>query len=587
MAVLAERLAAGALVQARGNHEQAAAALVALLRANKVPLLALAAALPAPLATTDAWRQALALDEECHRQQRQEYLAVRDAWAAAGIPCLAFKSAGTYPSFPYTSDNLDLLVPADCCALARSALEEMGYIWLRSIDEPRKFLFRKFVGGRSVLAVHVHAWVGWDVEFLGQSVWQRCRPAPDDPAVTVPGAEDSVLVNVAHALYENKRFTLYDLHKISAHWADPGLDWEYMETLAWQRGWHDGLLLGLLLCAHAETYLLDRTTAPERLLRRWERGLERYPWALAYWQRARRRAAGDMPYRVSFAVSKLLYYRKVLADRQLPPSRRLVDLGKVLAWGLKQKSGLRPQRGLLVSLSGPDGAGKSTAAAALASALATSEVRTRVVWTRCGCSPLYRRVARLLRSRAAGGDAADGRAGWRPAPGNGLTRALWAWANAIDIYVSLAWRAWLPRLLGAAVVCDRYAYDAAVELASRLEERGRLALLAPRLLVALSPRPDYRFLLDADGRTLRARADEKVPPAVLASQRRMYLVLAAAQGLQVVDTSQPGTAASDQVTVTVLRGYQDRFRTVLNSLLLSNPRQLNPDDPQAWTPARR
>ncbi|HXG41157.1 MAG TPA: nucleotidyltransferase family protein [Dehalococcoidia bacterium] len=581
-AALVRPLVADALASADEGPEGAARRLVGTLRANKFPLLACSDDLPPALAGTRAWREALARDQETLSSQRQEFLRVREAWARAGIPCLAFKSAGTFPSFPYTSDNLDLLVHPDDCPRARALLEGLGYVWLRNIDEPRKFLFRRFVAGRSVLAVHVHAWVGWDVEFLGQGIWRRARPAPDDPFLTVPGPEDCLLVNVAHALYENKRFTLFDLHKVTAHWAAPDLDWGYIEGEALNRGWHDGLLLGLLACVRMEEALTGRTTAPPALVSRWRRALRAYPWAYAYWLQLRR-AKARTPFPISFPVSKLLYYRKVLSDGQRLPAARAADLLKVLVWGFKQKSGLRPQPGLLVSLSGLDGAGKSTVAKALHSALRISGVRARVVWTRCGCSPAYRAlsgVARRLLDDDGGGE------GHPPSTVPPLP-ALWAAANALDVLVSLAWHAWLPRLLGKVVVCDRYTYDAAAEILSRLGGGGPLATLALRLLLALAPRPDHAFLLDVPPEVASARGDEAAPPSVLAAQRDIYLRLAREHRLWVVDTSGEGRDPRDLVTLAVLRDYQDRFRTLLNGLLLSNPSQLNPDDPMARTPLRR
>src|SRR5205823_442021 len=100
------------------------------------------------------------------------------------------KSAGNEPSFPYTSDNIDVLVRPAQGPTAREVLRRLGYVELRNIEEPHKFLFRKFHGGRCVSAIHVHEEVAWLVGFLDDdALWERARQAPDDPAVTVPSPE--------------------------------------------------------------------------------------------------------------------------------------------------------------------------------------------------------------------------------------------------------------------------------------------------------------------------------------------------------------------------------------------------------------
>jgi len=95
------------------------------------------------------------------------------------------------------------------------------------------------------------------------------------------------------------------------------------------------------------------------------------------------------------------------------------------------------------------------------------------------------------------------------------------------------------------------------------------------------------YLLDVPAETAQTRSREPLPRDVLAAQRQLYLGLAGRYGLSVVDAARPGSQPCDQVTREVLRAYEDRFRTVLAALFLSNPSQLNPSDPAARTPARR
>ena len=86
--------------------------LVKWFRENKYPILALDLdALPKEIVDTPEFQQALDEDRESYEVQRGHYLQVRDAWEELGIPCFMIKTACVPPTFPYTSDNLDILVP--------------------------------------------------------------------------------------------------------------------------------------------------------------------------------------------------------------------------------------------------------------------------------------------------------------------------------------------------------------------------------------------------------------------------------------------------------------------------------------------
>src|SRR5919199_4678775 len=163
--------------------------LLGVLRRNKVPLLSLVAdaravpglrpmegkdeagALPPSevpachdlaLLHSAEFRAALEEDRAAYAQFHGEYVQLAQAWARAGVRCICFKSAGIAPSFPYTSDNVDVLVPAQSVAEARRLLLELRYVEMTNTEEPLKWLFRRFVAGRNVSLIHLHAQVGWD-----------------------------------------------------------------------------------------------------------------------------------------------------------------------------------------------------------------------------------------------------------------------------------------------------------------------------------------------------------------------------------------------------------------------------------------
>ena len=168
--------------------------LITFWNMNKYPLLA--------LNHDNGWKKLYETAEfQAARQEqentltsmRAEYLLVRNLWAEAGIPSILVKSAGRFPSFPYMSDNLDVLVKEEQAGSAAVILKELGYIELKNIEEPHKYLFRKFHGGRCVSAIHLHTWVGWNVCFLDdEPIWQNSQTSPDDEVVRAPSPEDMI-----------------------------------------------------------------------------------------------------------------------------------------------------------------------------------------------------------------------------------------------------------------------------------------------------------------------------------------------------------------------------------------------------------
>jgi thymidylate kinase len=544
--------------------------LISFLRANKYPALAFGDG----ETLGEPWRSELARASALYTEQREEYLLVRKAWLERGIESIAFKSGGTTPSFPYTSDNLDILIRREHQRAAIEALEDLGYVWLTNTDEREKLLFRRFRGGRCASAIHLHTWIGWDAAFHEEEeVWKRVRTAPDDPELLVPSPEDAILINVAHALYENKQFSLYDLEKVREHWGSEDLDWAYMEGIARRRGWLDGLYFGLAVAALAERQFAGKTTAPSRVRRRWRDELRKRPGLWWYYRRLVAREDVGLPFHVSFTLSKLLYYKKIAGDQHDTAGARLANLAHTLAWGVKQKSGLNPQPGMLVTFSGVDGSGKSRHAAALSDALTVCDVTHVNVWSRPGCSRLYRAI-----SRTKDGDApATGEPGpIRPAPGGKLARLAWAGFNVLDLALVYNWSVRRRLLTGNFVVCDRFAADAQVELASRLPEGDRAARWLVSFLPRLAPRPRVAFLLDLPPDEAAARSADPEDAETLGEQRRIYLGLSANNGTTVTDATREFAVLNDDLVREALRTYFGRFGTLPNGLLLSNPEQLNP-----------
>jgi thymidylate kinase len=179
-----------------------------------------------------------------------------------------------------------------------------------------------------------------------------------------------------------------------------------------------------------------------------------------------------------------------------------------------------------VALLGPDGAGKSTLAAALTE---TPALRARSVY-----AGLY--------------GAATPRP---PVPAPGLRLAL-----RLARLWRLRARAACWRLRGRVVVFDRHGLDAAVAAA---RPGGTATRLRRRLLAGALPRPDVLVVLDAPAEVLLARKGEH-DLATLEAQRDRYRALAARRAAALVDATADADVVRREVTDVVWRRWTAGWR---------------------------
>ena len=254
--------------------------------------------------------------------------------------------------------------------------------------------------------------------------------------------------------------------------------------------------------------LLARQTAiagelPPKRLRRLEAALAEDP---ATWDRASEEA-GDWGGHAELEDLDRLARRR--GGRAAPPRRRLLPSGVRARLGAARDRARGRRRGAVVALSGLDGSGKSTQAAALADALERLGHAVAVEWTRVGGERTWERVPARARATA-------------------LT---------LD-HVWLRWR----RLSGFlardyVVVSDRYTLDAIVALRGLVGERRR-APVRRALLRLLTRRPAAAFLLDVAPETAWERKGEQ-GPVPLRRQRELYLAEHRALGVERLDGERP------------------------------------------------
>lgn len=561
------------------------------LRRNGVPLLTLAAD-PRPavagLLASAPLQEALAVDRRRMAGQQAALAEIAAAWRADHIPALFVKALGPQPTFPYVSNNLDVLAPHAQQHAARKIVRDMGFVELRHIEEPNKFLLRRYHLGVSAFDIHIHGRLEWHVEFLDtRAVWARSVLAPDTRLAAIPAPEDGVLIALAHALYENKALKLIELAKVIYAARVLQVDWDRIAQGAQAKGWLDGLWFALALCDRWEARLYGTRSLPPPICHRaWDQiapqARDHLEGLLAGAPRA--------PIPIGFLFSKRLFYGKMLAD---PTSSLAVRSQEVLShtlYGTRVRLRMRSQRPFLVALDGLDGSGKSAHAALFERALDGAALRGRVVWARGGGSAWLRPLlalgkAVLGRRRERGtlaASAPDLPAGREAARADLFThpvvRALWPWLIALELGVLYQWRVRRLLLRGEVVVADRYVLSALMELGARVGRPDIARTLPGRLLRWLAPKPDRTYLFDLTPELALARKEGQESIEFLAQQAALLPALAAELGAVRVNSADSLAEISDRIITHALQSYLDTHRTLLNGLFWANPRPL----PASW-----
>lgn len=537
-------------------------------------------------------------DRRVFDNQRGEFERIRQALSADGVKTMLFKSTGLYPSFHYLSSNLDVLVPEGKVEAVRRRLLEMEYVELVNVEEPKKFLFRRFTGDGYSFAFHLHGQVGWGVPFVdNEPLWQNARQAADDPDILIPGPVEALLVTLAHWFYEDKSLSLGNL--LATAYAVKNLEQalEIPCESAGRRGWAEGYWAALNIFDDAWERLFGERFLDERQRRSVASGLAEN----AYISRTLLPSVscqGDDVISLPFLWNKVFYYRKIARDPARPILRKARDFAATILWAVRWKLHVRSQKSLLVSVSGCDGSGKTLQAQRLKGVFDTCDIRVKMTWSR-GASSRFMGVfiglAKKISAGGRGGTAANaastaGGAGSgsvtddqkmiyrRRALKNPFLRFLFSVLFALDLSWTYCVKTRLLLGMGYVVVMDRYVYDGIVDytlFSGGSVERLPLAL---RWLLRSAPRPAVGIILDVEPSEALRRKPEEGSSGHLEESKRAFETLAVSERLSVVPADQAPETIQRSLALKSLRAFYRRYGTVINWLLYSNPSQLNPPE---------
>jgi len=238
-------------------------------------------------------------------------------------------------SFPYESDNLDILIRPSMLGKVLTLLRKAGYSELPQARERNKYLFRD-THTPEVLPLHIHTQVEWEERFLDSAyLWQRSETACNNGGFSVPSPEDCVLITLAHLFFENHEIKLADLLKITSKLRNCNLNWDYMFGHAKRLHWDDAFCLAISLVNLVHKDLCGKDMLPEKVLSKIGDTNPRY---FTLFQRILKPfSSGCAPINIPYNISALFFLLRVLRESDLPLVKRFKHIDRVASNVLRER----------------------------------------------------------------------------------------------------------------------------------------------------------------------------------------------------------------------------------------------------------
>ncbi len=511
------------------------------------------------LLENELFAEILKKERELYQSWETDFLSIKKLWDKHSIDYLFHKSVG---SFPYLSDNLDVMVRVNDFEKAGNLLKELGYVNLRNIQEEHKEFYRKFNGEVTIGPIHLHERVCWVVPYEDvDKLWENRLHSSVDPLVYYPGFEDSILINTAHCILEDHVIKLKDLLYIKKCIDSTEINWEYIINVSKQLHWEISLHTGFVIFQHLYKSLFDAEMFPDDIIKLSDEYISKHRWVKNKIENIIKKDV-IMPFKLPHLWIRMHTALREYKDTSFGNSffRLYQIFGGLVDRFVHLKLKIHNQPGMIISVSGLDGSGKTKHIKALQNAFNTCDIKTKIVWSRAGSMLLTRFFSKINRNNLKIKDKRE--LINRNHSKNSFKIFVWRFLNIIDLVLFYSIKVRFNKYFNKVVICDRYFLDMIVDMEAYEGKMNKNRIMY-KILKLLIPSPDLSFFIKAEPEIIIKRAKKELNENI-DFNNRVYENFIPGEKIDIIDNNFDFNTSSNKIInkslTTFFSKYPDKFR---------------------------
>ena len=514
--------------------------------------------------SSSVFLNALLEEKEHFNNWRKDFLIIKKEWDNAGIEYIFHKSIGR---FPYLSDNLDVLVHSKDFNQAGKILLQLGYVDLRNIQEAHKKFYRKFIGSKIVVPIHLHERVCWSVPYENnQHLWNYRQQSDKDKIVYYPDFEDGILIGTAHCFLEDHIVKLFDLLNIKKCMATKTINWDYIIATADNMHWKQSLFTAFIIFDYLFEKLFGEHLFPEEIIKISYENIKKIKWITNKLNNQIFKQRIIMPFRLPHLWVRRHSSLRVLSDENFGSlkERYIIIFSSLLNGLIHNKFKIASHPPMFIAFSGLDGSGKTKHIEVLQKNFKVSGIRTKKIWGRAGSYPIINFILKIIRRVKFNHSVKNNNIKNNLSDKNNNRRIvfLWSIANVLEMIIFYFIKIKVPLIMGKVIIADRFIYDSMVDL-EYLSTTKTFNRFSYQILKKLTPQPDIEIFLDADVNTIFSRGVNETERE-LKEKHKLYKQLLEIRKFTVIDNTKEFNEVSTRISTMILKEffkkYPDKFK---------------------------